>query len=325
MARFIGVAFSAGLLAIGTLAMSAGASAQEARLRLVSFLPGNASFGIPAKRWVDELNRRGKGVLQVDFVGPEAVPVPEQANAVKTGVVDLHSGPPTFYRGSLIEGETLSLSETSIPELKKNGVWDTLNKLHAEKLNVMLLTGFGDGVRFHIYTTKAANTADKVKPFAGFTLRSPPIYKVFFESLGAQVVSTAPGEVYTALERGMVQGYGWPLWGIKDFGWIKLTKFRYDPGFYNVSVNIMINLDRYKKLDKKQQDLIGQMATWMDTEWPKWRAEFEAQEEKIQKDGNVQVVSLGPDLRTRAHTAFWTELETASPKIVPGLKKLMTK
>ena len=37
-------------------------------------------------------------------------------------------------------------------------------------------------------------------------------------------------------------------------GWSKLTKFRYDPGFYNVICNIMVNLDRWKKLDKKQQE-----------------------------------------------------------------------
>jgi TRAP-type C4-dicarboxylate transport system substrate-binding protein len=307
------------------LVISAGATAQEVKLRLVSFVPGNTAFGIPAKRWVDETNRRGKGILQIDMVGPEAVPVPEQANAVKTGVVDLHSGPPTFYRGTIIEAETLTLSDMSIAELKKNGAWDYLNKLHAEKLNAMLLTGYGDGVRFHIYSTKPANIADKAKPFAGFALRGPPVYKVFFESLGAQVVSTAPGEIYTALERNMVQGYGWPLWGIKDLGWIKLTKYRYDPGFYNVAVNIMINLDRWKKLDKRQQDLLTEMSNWMDVEWLKWRAETAGVEESIQKDGGVQVVNLGPDLRTRAHDTFWNELQAASPQHIAYLMKLMRK
>jgi len=306
-------------------ALSTGASAQEVKLRLVSFVPPNTAFGIPAKRWVDEVNRRGKGVLQVDMVGPEAVPVPEQANAVKTGVVDLHSGPPTFYRGTIIEAETLTLSDMGIAELKKNGAWDYLNKLHAEKLNAMLLTGFGDGVNFHIYTTKPANVADKAKPFSGFVLRGPPVYKVFFESLGAQVVSTAPGEVYTALERNMVQGYGWPLWGIKDLGWIKLTKYRYDPGFYNVAVNIMINIDRWKKLDKRQQDLLTEVSAWMDVEWLKWRAETTAIEEKVQKDGGVQMVNLGADIRKRANDTFWNDLQVASPQHIGHLMKLMRK
>ena len=307
------------------LSLSNAASAQEVRLRLVSFVPASTSFGIPAKRWVDEVNRRGKGMLQIDMIGPEAVPVPEQANAVKTGVVDLHSGPPTFYNGALIEAETFNLSEVSVADLKKNGAWDYLNKLHGEKLNAMLLTGFGDGVNFHIYTTRAANAADKDKPFAGFNLRATPSYRAFFESLGAKVVPTAPGEVYTALERNMVQGYGWPLWGIKDMGWIKMTKFRYDPGFFNVSVHIMVNLDRWNRLDPKQRDLLTQTSRWMDVEWPKWRAETAGLEVNIQKEAGVQVVNLGPEYRKRAHDAFWKELETASPVHVAHLRKLMTR
>lgn len=299
--------------------------AQEVKLRLVSFVPPNTAFGAPTKRWVDELNRRGKGVLQIDMVGPEAVPVPEQANAVKTGVVDMHSGPPTFYHGALMEGETLTLSDYSIPELKKNGAWEYLNKLHNEKLNALLLTGFGDGVSFHVYTTRPANLADTAKPFTGFTLRTTPAYTAFLVSIGAKTVSTAPGEVYTALERNMVQGYGWPLWGVRDLGWIKLTKYRYDPGFFNVSVNILMNQDRWKKLDGRQQALVREMVAWMDVEWPKWRDETAAGEEKIQKDAGLQVVDLGADFRRRAHDIAWNALEAENAQHIPALKKLMRK
>jgi TRAP-type transport system periplasmic protein len=313
------------LVSVSFVTFGVGASAQEVRLRMASFLPGNASFGVPAKRWVDEVNRRGKGVLQIDLLGPEAVPATEQPNAVKTGVVDLHSGPPAYYHGILIEAETLTLSERSIAELKANGAWNYLNKLHAEKMNVMLLTGFGDGVSFHIYTTKPANLADKDKPFTGFNLRGVPVYKAFFESLGAKMVSIPPGEVYTALERNMVEGYGWPLWGVKELGWLRLTKYRYDPGFFNVSVNIMINLDRWKKLDKKQQEFLAQMSAWLDVEWLKWRAETEGLEEKIQKDEGVQAVYISPEIHKRAHDIFWAELEAASPVHIAYLKKLMSK
>jgi TRAP-type mannitol/chloroaromatic compound transport system substrate-binding protein len=46
-----------------------------------------------------------------------------------------------------------------------------------------------------------------------------------------------PGEVYTALERGVVDGYGWPTAGIFDLGWHEKTKFRVDPGFYTAEVS----------------------------------------------------------------------------------------
>lgn len=313
---------------IGALGLLAGLStpalAQEVKLRAATFVPANTAFGAPFKRWVDELNRRGKGIMQVDVVGPEAVPTAEQPNAVKTGVIDIHNGPPTFYRGTLVEAEALTLSEFSVPELRKNGAWEMLNKLHMEKMNVMLLAGFGDGVSFHIYTNKPVG-ASKEKPLDGMVMRSTPNYKAFFEALGAKAVSIVPGEVFTALERNMVQGYGWPLWGPNDMGWLKHTKFRYDPGFYNVSVNIMVNLDRWKKMDKRQQDLLNQMAAWLDDEWPKWRAEAEGREEKIQRDAGVQVVNLGPQIRKQAHDAFWGDIEKGSPANVQALRKLMTK
>ena len=31
------------------------------------------------------------------------------------------------------------------------------------------------------------------------------------EALGGTAITTPPGEVYTALERGVVDGYGWPV------------------------------------------------------------------------------------------------------------------
>ncbi|MFM7567142.1 MAG: TRAP transporter substrate-binding protein DctP, partial [Betaproteobacteria bacterium] len=282
------------------------------------------SFGIPAKRWVDEVNRRGKGIVQIVLVGPEAIPLPEQPNAVKTGVVDLHSGPPTFYRGSLIEAESMTLSEKSVAELKLNGAWDLMNRLHAEKMNVMLLTGFGDGVNFNVYTNRPVALTDRAKPFDGMTLRTSPAQKAFLESVGARAVVIAPTEVYTSLERNMVQGYVWPMLGLKDLGWLKLTKFRYDPGFYSSVVNIMINLDKWKSLDSRQQKFLMEMATWMDTEWPKWRAESRADEERFQKEAGVQVVSVGSELRNRAHDAFWNELQGLSPQLIPQIRKLMT-
>ena len=301
------------------------AGAEEAKLKAASFLPLTQSFGIHFKRWVDEVNKRGKGVLQIDAVGPEAIPVPEQPNAVKSGVIQMHYGPPTFYTGTMWEGEALSLSERTIKELRANGAWAYLDKLHQEKMNSVLLAGLGDGVKFFVYTTTPAKADDKDKPMSGLTLRSVPLYRVFFESLGARAVSLPPGEVFTALERKVVQGYGWPSWGVKDMGWLPVTKYRYGPGFFNVNVNVLVNLDAWKKLGDPQKKLLNEMAAWLDDEWPKWRAAQDADEDKIQKDAGVQYVDLGAWFSKRAHDAYWADLEKKSPQHIPHLRNLVTK
>ena len=313
-------------LAAMSVILAAPAGAQEVRFKAVSFLPLTLSFGVHFKRWVDETNRRGKGVLQIDAVGPEAVPVLEQPNALKNGVVQMHFGPPTFYTGVFWEGEALSLSEISVKEMRANGGWAYLDKLHREKLNAVLLGGgIGDGIRFFVYTTAPAKADDKDKPMSGLTLRSVPLYKAFFDSLGARTVSLPPGEVFTALERKIVQGYGWPAWGIKDMGWLPVTKYRYGPGFYNVHTNILVNLDAWNKLGEPQRKFLNDMALWLDEEWPKWRAAQDADEAKIQKDAGVQNVDLGEWFRKRAHDAYWDDLTKKSPQHIPALRKLVTK
>jgi TRAP-type C4-dicarboxylate transport system substrate-binding protein len=40
------------------------------------------------------------------------------------------------------------------------------------------------------------------------------------------------GRSLHSLERGVVDGYGWPITGIFDLGWHEKTKYRVDPGFY---------------------------------------------------------------------------------------------
>src|SRR6185436_6343614 len=158
-------------LAAMAVILAAPGRAEEVKIKAASFLPLTQSFGIHFKRWVDETNKRGKGVLQIDAVGPEAIPVPEQPNAVKSGVIQMHYGPPTFYTGTMWEGEALSLSETTIKTLRANGAWAYLDKLHQEKMNVVLLGGLGDGVQFYVYTTTPVKADDKDKPMSGLTLR----------------------------------------------------------------------------------------------------------------------------------------------------------
>jgi hypothetical protein len=91
-----------------------------------------------------------------------------------------------------------------------------------------------------------------------------------------------------------------------------------------VIVNIMVNLDRWKKLDKRQQDFLTEMSIWLENEWPKWRDEFNAKEAAIQEKGGVKVVDMGPGFRKRAHDIYWDALAKLSPQHIPALRKLLT-
>ena len=135
-------------------------------------------------------------------------------------------------------------------EQRKNGTWAFINELHNQKLNAHYLARQFHNVPFHIYLNKKIDKLD----FTGLKIRVTPVYKDMVEALGGTTITTAPGEVYTALERGVVDGYGWPVTGIFDLGWEKVTKFRLEPAFYSVEVDVLVNLDVWKALERRAEE-----------------------------------------------------------------------
>ena len=62
----------------------------------------------------------------------------------------------------------------------------------------------------------------------------------------------------------MVDGYGWPVTGIFDLGWEKVTKFRLEPAFYSVEVNVLVNLDVWNGLTAAQKKVLSDAALWLE-------------------------------------------------------------
>ncbi len=301
--------------------LSSATHAAEVKLKAASFLPVRSVYAQQFMRFVDEANRRCAGQVNISVVGPEAVPSLEQWNALKNGVIDMHYGPPNYFRGVAPAGDVISVARNESAEQRKNGAWAMLNDYYNRKLNAWYLTQLVNGVRFYIYTNKPAANGR----FEGFRLRSVPVYDAFFKSLGAQPLRMAPPEVYTALERGAVDGYGWPLWGIQDFGWQKYTKYRYGPGFISAAVAIIMNLDKWKSLDKPAQACLTGTSEWAEQHWPQWRAEENARQEAAQKAAGVQSVDLGAGFAAKAEEIYWSDLAKGDPEFVKKIRPLLSK
>ena len=318
--------YRAGLFGILAACLAtAPAMAQEVTLRAVNAFAEGSAFAKPFEEFIAKVNADGKGVLQINYIGgPKAMPPFEVGNAVKTGVVDIGNATSAFYTNLLPEGNALWLATRTIQEQRQNGAWEFVNKLHNEKMNVWYLGRGGDGIPFHLYLTKAIDKPD----LTGLTIRVTPVYRAFFAALGATLVQTPPGEVYTALERGVVQGYGWPVQGIFDLGWQERTKYRVDPGFYSVDVGVLVNLDKWKALSQPQRDLLNKTIIWMEGLSAK-NAALNAAEVKRQSEAGIEPITFtGPAadkwLKTAAD-AGWAYVKQVAPENADKLRALLTK
>ena len=305
------LALTAGVLISGP------ARAQETTLTAVVFVPRNTTFGEIFVRFVDRVNNEGRGVVKIELRGgPDAIPTFEQGNAVRTGVVDMVSLAPTFYTNVCPECDAQILAPLHTPQLKKTPFWNVLQKYTTQKLNAHILSAYGDGVGFHIWTTKAPPGGS----LKGMRLRTTPNYTPLFQALGVSLVQTAPGEVLTALERGVVDGYGWPAIGMFDLGWGPHTKYRIDPGFYNVIVNVLVNENKWKSLREDQRAFLNKMAAWLESENLRWVEERKAADEKKIKEAGIQIVDLGANHRKIAYDAYWDALLKRAPEPTKELK-----
>lgn len=308
------------------LCLAAGtATAQEVTLSALNFLPNNMSFGIPFADWVADANKAGKGIVQVVIRPAGSISPFQMGNAVKTGVVDMAALPPTFYQNLLPIGDALKLSKKTAVEMRKNGTWELLNKLHNEKVNAWLLDVSGFGVKFYLYMRdKKLETPD----LKGMKIRTTPVYRAFFRALGADLIQTAPGDVFIALERGTIDGYGWPSWDLKTPGWDKHTKYRVEPGFYAVANATIINLDKWKSLTQPQRDFLTLHSIKFEAEYDKRYAPKTEAYLKEQKDAGVQVIEfkgkVAEDFLKLSYDSAWAEFMQLDPENTPKIKKLIS-
>src|SRR5437773_11029685 len=301
------------------------ASAQEVTLRVVSAFPENQYYVKRTVEWIDKANKEGKGVLQMNFIGgPKAIPTFEVGNAVKTGVVDVSLSTGAFYTNLMPEADALKLSEVSAAQQRKNGAYDLINKIWAEKANMRYLARVVEFTPFHLYLNKKIDKPD----LTGLKIRITPVYREFFQSMNAQVMTTAPGEVYTALERGVIDGYGWPIHALFDLNWQEKTKYRVDPGFYNAEVALIINLDKYKALTPAQREYLERKAQAYEAQNDFWKS-YNQQEAKRQVEAGIQVITFDAATNKafveKAKDVGWANAIKASPVYGPQLQKVLAK
>lgn len=317
---------STGKLAAGVflaLAMT-GAQGAEITLKAVTAFGKDTFFSQRFNAFVAKVNAEGKGIMKIQVVGgPESMPPFEVGNAVRAGVVDLSNSTGVFHANLVPEALAMTLAEKPMAEIRANGGYALLDRIHREKANMVWLGRVSDGLEYHIYANKKPSGSD----FSGFKLRSVPVYRAFFQAVGAAPLQVPPGEVYTALERGVVDGYGWPSIGVFDLGWQEKTKYRVEPGFYNVEVSFFMNQNTWKKLDAGQRAFLDKQITWAEALTAE-DLKIASEEKARQATAGIETIALPPEqvnlFRAQAYEAGWKGVEQASPQYGAQLKALFS-
>lgn len=313
-------------LALSSAVMAGPAVAVETVTAVHAFSP-NLIYTQSFLDFVKKVNEKGKGVVQIQVRGgPEVIGLPQQPDAVRNGVVDMAYTAASFYGGAVPERDVMVASNTNAPYARANGGIDLMNKIHQEKMGVYYLGWFDSGVKYNLYSVNPPKLdANGNLTVEGMRLRSNPVYDAFFkEVLGAQPISLPTPEVYSALERGVVNATGWTQIGLNDLKWNRFLKHRVNPAFFSTDMGVIVNLDRWNKLSEPAKKILQDAAIEHEIESSQRFATLAGEQlAKLDADG-MQVVNLEGEAAKKfsdgARQATWNRMRTQMEKQPMGLQ-----
>ena len=307
------------------------AAAAEVTLRVVSPWPKTFFITQSLLRFIDKVNAAGKGVVQLQFAGgPEAIPSTQQPGALRRGAIDMYYGSSAYLLGSLPEVDAMAASNLPPSKLRANGAYKLLDSILQKKINVKFLAQMDSGWNFFILLSKKPKLDKQGSlDLSGLRLRSHPLYNGFLSSLGATNVVVPTTEIYTAFERGIIDGLAFSEIGMRDFKLDKFIKYRIYPTFYQGDIVLLANLDRWKKLPSAAKAKLMQLALQHERKSRKYFLKEVSKERKKLSALGIKAVTLtgkgAQEYLKKANAVPWSRMKKAGSPYVEQLRKKFRK
>ncbi|MCK4784249.1 MAG: TRAP transporter substrate-binding protein DctP [Desulfobacteraceae bacterium] len=232
LTSFVSILVLIVFLAVCTMPTVAGAVSpskqKKITLRIVYEQPITDNGHTLFKIWQERVNAAAPDRLHIKYLGAyEVIPTFEQMEAVMRGTVDMAVVAPTFYSGLLPESMAIQCmgAGATVPEVRKSGMVELMDKMHRAKLGVTFLQGLWAGDHHMILLKKPVYKAD----LTGLKIRAIPVQQPAVKSLGGTITLVPPEEAYTALQTGLLDGVACPTVLVPDYKYEEITEYMFFP------------------------------------------------------------------------------------------------
>lgn len=312
------------LATLATLALIAGsphAFAQSTQYRWLNSwdrtLPQVPRFVEPYLKAVEAASN---GRMKFAVSGPETVPPFEQLQPVASGAFHF-----LFTHGGYHFGTNPLLSAIEAlggtPEQRKaSGVFDVVDK-HYQKIGLKLVAipMTADG-GYEIVLRRPLTAAGDLQ---GHKIRGTPSYANVIKLLGGSLVNLPPSEIYTALDKGVVDGFAWPSYGVAQTRYYEPAKYILRPTFGFGSNPILANLATWDKMPEADRKIMIDEAAKLETQWFKESARLIEEDEKTLVAKGLTIVTVNEGMRAKVQRAWSDGLwEMAAQKMKKEVEEL---
>ncbi len=263
----------------------------------------------------------GKGKIKLVISGPEVVPAFEQLQPVSAGVFDILYTHGIYHSGSKGLAFTFDAIDIGADARRKAGLIDYLDNYY-QKHNKLKVLGVvpSSNSGYHIFLKEPLSEKND---FAGRKIRGTLSYHGVIRMLGGSPVVLPGGQIYTALEKGVIDGAAWPAAGMLTMKHFEVAKYKVRPTFGSSNIGIYINLDKWKKLSKDDQKILADAAIKTEREMPAVGDKIQDDEDKELAKQGVKVTQLTPENAKKVKELFAADMwEIAKKCCVDGVQGL---
>ncbi len=244
-------------------------------------------------KWIEEMS---DGRLKIHvYGGGELVPPLGVFDAVSQGTVEMGHGAAYYWAGKMPACQFFAAVPFGFNAQQMNawlyggGGWELWKELYAS-FNVVPFPAGNTGVQMGGWFNKEIKSLDD---FKGLKMRIPGLGGKVVARAGGNAVLVAGGEIYTNLDRGVIDATEWvgPYHDLK-MGFYKAAKYYYYPGWHEPGtvLEVMVNKRAWEGLPKDLQAIV-ETACWRSNIW--MLSEFDAKnEDSLQELVNKHGVQL---------------------------------
>ena len=221
---------------------------------------------IGAERFAERLKEATEGEINIQvFAAGELVPPLGVFDAVSAGTVEVGSGASYYWAGKVPAAQWFA----SVPFgfnpqgintwFYSGGGQELWDEVYAP-FNLVARPQGNTGVQMGGWFNKKINSIDDYK---GLKMRIPGLGGKVVAKAGGTVVLTAGGEIFTNLERGVIDATEWvgPYHDLR-LGLYQAAKYYYYPGWHEpgTCLEVMFNKKAYDSLPKRLQTIVDAVA-----------------------------------------------------------------
>ncbi|MBI2860305.1 MAG: TRAP transporter substrate-binding protein DctP, partial [Chloroflexi bacterium] len=299
-------------------------------LKAVTSLPQLSTSNLPMWWLRDRVKEKSRGELTINLLGgPEVIPAPDQATAVKKGVVDISQLFTSAYVGLVPIGNVFNLSTMSPAEERAIG----FHAFFAEQAGKAGLYYLGRGAvtdRPDNYYIAVKKKIERPQELARLKIGgSTPASDSFLKELGAVPVRMPQTEFFIAADTGVIDGMWTSIANYASLKIYELKLFLIDQPYYHSNASIIMNPETFNGLPQHLKNILLEAQLEMEKAVPAIQREEAERHKKAVVDGGMTLIKFTPaDAKWFLDTAVnvgWEEEIKRNPELGPKARELLTK